>query len=750
MMTRPALPSRTKLATFVSLAVLSMTANAADPEFADAPSGPMQTVVISASAGAYRPKESAAGTASAVAPTQASLLATEPQSVITREFIELSVAPTAEYSRIVNIAPSLSGDSANGPGLSETKTTMRGFSDDQYNITFDGIPWGDTNNPAHHSTSFFPGAVIGGAVVERGPGNASNLGYATFGGSINLFSKQASREASLSLFSTLGTWNTGLFGAAYESGRLADFGNGTVQLNVQRLKSDGYLTLNRIKSDNLFIKLQRNVGANTLATVLATANKIHYTQNDNSKGPTLAQVAQFGKNFSLNNDPTSFNYAGFNHTTKDTDFGYLRLETDWGNGWGTDNQLYTYAYNNQTISSTDPTGATAAGTKVGPVGNKDIPGIDKQNKYRAYGDIFKASKAWDAGVARVGFWYEQSDTDRHQYDLDLTLNNVRDPRETKPAPVQNPSVLFDQQSTIKNFQPFAEFEWHVTPATTVTPGLKLVRITRAVDALVNQTTRTPQHTSVDYSASLPYLTLNQQLGGQLAVYAQYAKGFQIPDLKSFYIADPSRNSSDPQKSVNYQIGMVGKSDSLTWDVDLYKIDFTNKYVSNGLAGTAAAYVNIGGVVYKGVEGQATWAVGNGFALYANGSKNKSESSDTGKTIANSPDMTAAAGLLFNGGAWSASLIGKRTGAVHQVDYDASKPASYDFYKTAAYTNTDLSVAYRFTNIGLGIKTLKLQLNVFNLFDKQEITSIAAGKTVAFDQYTYQAPRSVQVSAKADF
>ncbi len=749
-MTRPALPSRTKLATFVSLAILNMTAHAAGPELADASTAPMQTVVVTASAGAYRAKDAAAGSATAVAPTQASLLATEPQSVITREFIELSVAPTAEYSRIVNIAPSLSGDSANGPGLSETKTTMRGFSDDQYNITFDGIPWGDTNNPAHHSTSFFPGAVIGGALVERGPGNASNLGYATFGGSINLFSKQASKEASASVFTSLGTWHTGLFGAAYESGRLADFGNATVQLNAQHLSSDGYLTLNSIKSDNLFIKLQRNIGADTLATVLATVNRIHYTQNDNSKGPTLVQVAQFGKNFSLNNDPTSFNYAGYNHTTKDTDFSYLRLETDWGNGWSTDNHLYTYAYNNQTISSTDPTGATAPGTKIGAVGNKDIPGIDKQNKYRVYGDIFKVSKTLAAGVARGGIWYEQSDSDRHQYDLDLTLGNVRDPRETKPAPVQNASVLFDQLSTIRNFQPFAEFEWHAATGTTVTPGIKLVRITRAVDAMVNQTTRTPQNTSVDYAATLPYLTLNQQLGGQLAVYAQYAKGFQIPDLKSFYIADPSRNSSDPQKSVNYQLGMVGKSDILTWDFDLYKIDFTNKYVSNGLAGAAAAYVNIGGVVYKGIEGQATWVVGNGFALYANGSKNKATSADTGKTIANAPDMTAAVGLLFNSGAWSASLIGKRTGSVRQVDYDATKPAAYDFYKTAAYTNTDLSVAYRFRNIGLGIKALKLQLNVFNLFDKQEITSISAAKSALFDQYTYQAPRSVQISAKADF
>lgn len=63
----------------------------------------------SAAAGAYRPEEAAKG--SAIAPTQASLTATKPQSIIRREFIEQSVAPTGEYSAIVNISPSLSGAS---------------------------------------------------------------------------------------------------------------------------------------------------------------------------------------------------------------------------------------------------------------------------------------------------------------------------------------------------------------------------------------------------------------------------------------------------------------------------------------------------------------------------------------------------------------------------------------------------------------------------------------------------------------
>jgi iron complex outermembrane receptor protein len=738
-----------RLAFLVSSAMLSLPSTAATVE-TDADSAGMASVVVSATTGSYRPDEYAKGTASAVAPTQSSLQATQPQSIITREFIELSVAPTAEYSRIVNIAPGLSGDSANGPGLSETKTTMRGFSDDQYNITFDGIPWGDTNNPAHHSTSFFPGSVIGGAAVERGPGNASNLGFATFGGSINLFSKKPLKEAAFSVFGSIGTWNTALLGASYESGRLAEFGNATVQLNYQHLKSDGYLSGNSIKSDNYTLKFTRPVLEDSLLTVFATANEINYVQPDNNKGATLSQIAQFGKNFSLNNDPASFNYVGFNHTAKSTDFSYLRMETEWGNGWSTDNHIYSYAYNNQTISSTDPTGATAAGTKVGLPGNTDIPGIDKQNKYRVYGDIFKANKKIGTSIMRAGFWYESSDTDRHQYDLDLTLGNIRDPRETKPTPVLNASVLFDQQSTIKTFQPFAEFEWKATPDLSITPGVKLVRITRSVDALVNQTTRVPQNTSVDFQTTLPFLTVNQQLGGALAVYAQYAKGFQIPDLKSFYIADPAKNSSEPQKSTNYQVGIVGRTDSLTWDLDLYEIDFTNKYVSNGLAGTAAAYVNIGGVKYKGLEGQMTYAAGGGVALYANGSLNRAISEDTGKTIANAPSMTAALGALYNDGPWAGSLLWKRTGEVRQVDYDATKPAAYDAYKTSAYMNTDFSIAYRFKDIGAGIKTFKLQFNVFNLFNKQEVTAISVGKTAAFDQYIYQAPRSYQVSAKADF
>jgi len=773
-MLKIAAPKPQRLAQLVSLAVLSLAANPYAMS-QTTPAVDLGTIGSTTAAGAFRSDASIKGTASAIAPTQSSLQATQPQSIITREFMDLSVAPTAEYTRIVNIAPSLSGDSANGPGLSETKTTMRGFSDDQYNITFDGIPWGDTNNPAHHSTSFFPAFTIGGAVVERGPGNASNLGYATFGGSINLFSKKPSQEKATTIYSSFGTWNTSLLGVGYESGRMADLGDATFQLNAQQLKSDGYLSYSPVKSDNLTLKFERPIGDASLLTAFSTINQIHYAQPDSNKGATLDQIAKYGKNFQLDNDPKSMNYQGYNATTKNTDFSYLRLRSELGNGWNTDNQVYTYAYNNQTISSTDPTwmgttsGTTADPRRTAPSGtyvtaksialNGNIPGIDKQNKYRVIGDIFKATKQLDSGLIRAGLWYEESDTDRHQYDLDLTTggynrkegtvaNGTFLPGTTRPID----SVLFDQQSKIKSTQPFAEFEWKATPATTVTPGLKSVNITRSVSSPVEQTTRELNHTaSKTYTATLPFLTVNHQLSKEMSVYGQYAEGFQIPDLKTFYINNPSLNSSAPQKSTNYQLGVVGKSDKMTWDLDIYQINFTNKLVSNGLAGANAAFINIGGATYKGIEGQMAYVVDGGFSVFANGSINKALANDTGKQISGAPEMTAAIGALYAQGPWASSLILKRTGAVYQKEFTTQ--AYYDFYKTAAYDNIDLGVSYTMKNVAQ-FKAVKVQLNVFNLANSQKTTAITAASSTAtgtaYDTYIFQAPRSAQISIKADF
>jgi iron complex outermembrane receptor protein len=138
-------------------------------------------------------------------------------------------------------------------------------------------------------------------------------------------------------------------------------------------------------------------------------------------------------------------------------------------------------------------------------------------------------------------------------------------------------------------------------------------------------------------------------------------------------------------------------------------------------------------------------------VFANGSINKALANDTGKQISGAPEMTAAIGALYAQGPWASSLILKRTGAVYQKEFTTQ--AYYDFYKVAAYDNIDLGVSYTMKNVAQ-FKAIKVQLNVFNLANSQKTTAITAASSTAtgtaYDTYIFQAPRSAQISIKADF
>lgn len=734
-----------KLVTLIAIAALSF----AVPRLVLAETVDLGTVGGSTGNGAAATTSITAerGTAASVAPTQASLQTTQPQSIISRAFIEESVAPTGNFNTIVTIAPSIATQPAsNGPGLGDTKSTLRGFVDGQYNVTFDGIPFGDANDPTHHSTSYFPAAVLGGVVVDRGPGNASNLGQATYGGSINLLSKVPSQERKFSAYTSVGNWNTRLQGLSYESGRLQNYGDATLQLNYQRLASDGYLTNNKIKSDNYMLKYQRPVGDASVLTLFAAYNDVATNVADNASGATLAQAAKFGKNYSLNNDPTSQGFVGYNRVSKQTDFEYARLQTEWGNGWETDNNLYTYYYKNYTVAGASPTGysgtnllaagATPNGVKVNGVSfANDIPGNDKLNQYRVTGNIFKATKKISSGLLRMGLWYETAQSPRGGKVLDLTQNVVT-------------SIKYDQHSSWSQYQPFAEYEWAAAPGLTVTPGLKYMNFTRSVNAAINQTTGVPANFSQTYKSTLPFLTINQLIHPEMSVYAQYAKGLQVPALASLQVVG-STNSPTPQTTTNYQVGVVGKSDRFAWDADLYYIPFNNMIGSSVVNGQTS-FFNSGGAVYKGAEVQGTYVVGAGFSAYANGSINSAKYSANNAAgnigrVEKAPAMTAALGALYNSGPLTASLIYKRVGSSFAF---ANEPAAY---LINGYSNTDLNISYLVKNPGvLGMKAVKLQLSVFNLLNQQNVTSIAKGSILSLDQYQWQAPRSMMLSAKLDF
>lgn len=695
--------------------------------------------------------------ANEIAPVTASLRTTQPQSVISRSFIEDSLPATSDFNQIALIAPSVSGyGNANGPGLSESKAQIRGFQDGEYNITYDGVPFGDTNDPTHHSNTFFPSNTIETLIVDRGPGNAAQLGQATFGGNINLFSRATREKPGVELKGSYGSFNTWLVRGVAQSGAIDTLGGTEVMVSGQHIGSDGARTYSPFKSNNVFGKIMVPISPDVRLTLLGTYNENSFNQPDKD-GATLSQVAQYGRYFSLNNDPNSQSFYGYNRTRKKTDFEIVKLEADIAPGSVFENRAYTYSYDNQTLSGNDVTlYATATPAQIaaanvvtlvpGAKATAGVPGYTKTNKYRVFGDIAKVRVDFGFGTITAGAWLEWSNTYRQQRDVDLvTMSaNYLEKKVTDPVTgVATPqNIKFDQNSHTNHTEAFVELELRPLPGLAVTPGYKHVDFNRRIEAAYNQTTRYAQTLSNTYTADLPFLTVNYAVSERFSVYGQYARGFLAPPLSVLYVANPQLSTVVPQRSTNYQTGLVYHGRNLSLDVDLYKIDFANKFASftSPVPGEGVVFVNQGAVQYKGVEGQITYAFDNGLAVFANTSRNYAKTDNAGTPhtqVANAPEWTAAGGILYKHGPIRFSLIDKYTGRQWFSD------GENQVYRSNGYNSAILSARY-----DLGLVRFGVEVN--NLLDSKQVTNINAGKTAPFDQYFYQTGRSVTADVTLTF
>lgn len=105
--------------------------------------------------------------------SQGSLDTQTAKSEIGSQYIREFTPPTTDYSEIIQIAPGTFSYNPNGIGLGQGTVYFRGFPDGDYDITWDGIPFDDTNTPTHHSWAFFPGVWVGSVDFDRSPGTAS-------------------------------------------------------------------------------------------------------------------------------------------------------------------------------------------------------------------------------------------------------------------------------------------------------------------------------------------------------------------------------------------------------------------------------------------------------------------------------------------------------------------------------------------------------------------------------------------------
>ena len=392
--------------------------------------------------------EAAVTLAVEAAPSQSSLDAKSAESVISSTYIRNFISATGDYSDVLQMSPGTFSVSPNGPGLGDTKTFFRGFKDGLYNMTFDGIPFNDTNDPTHHSWVWFPTPFIGSTVFDRSPGDATSIGPANSGGSINILSRELTVDQNIQATVSYGSFNTRMVSLDYESGAFGGKAkNSSLWLNVHNLNSDGFQTYNHQDRWAGSAKYQYKFSERTILTAFTGVVDLA-SNTPNVKGPTRAQVAQFGNNYLLNNNPNDPLYYKFNFYQIPTDFEYVGLNHDFGRGWRLETKAYSNRYyNHQQYNNGTSITATSA--------------TDKLNSYRKYGDNTFVTQDSKFGTFTAGFWYERANTDRFQ--------TPTDPRTW----IDLVSPNFHEKFITQSAQPYAQYTYHVTKRLTVNGGIKM-------------------------------------------------------------------------------------------------------------------------------------------------------------------------------------------------------------------------------------------------------------------------------------
>jgi len=719
--------------------------------------------------------------AAATAPSGNTLDTVSARTEVSSEFIKNFMSPLADYAEYVNLAPGTFSLNPNGIGLGQGKTFFRGFQDGQYTMTFDGIPFEDTNSPTHHSWANFPSGWTDAVDFDRSSGLSSDFGPTNFGGSINLKSPQLFPDPNIRATVSYGSWDTRLLQLDADSGFFGPGNKSSFLMDIQQLLSDGYQTFNYQKRVAGYGKYQYRLSNKSSLTLYGGLVDI-WNNTPNTTNPTRAQVAQFGDNFLLDSTPLLANgtpdpyYYGYNTYHVQTDFEYANYNADLGGGWQFDTKLYTTRYWNKQFYQN---GTTVNLTPAKP------SGVDKLNGYRHAGDTAIVSKQSKWGIFRTGAWYDWAYTDRYQ-----VPSNILTQQDT---PLGN----FHEHFITQSFQPFAEFEWHARPKLVITAGIKAANYAMALNqyqdngkivgclggvASTAPGTGAPLciggpafvNHSIDYNNWLPNIAARYYVKSNWSTYAQFAEGSIIPPSAVFDV--PNAQVLTPPKPTlakTYQIGSVLKYRRWTLDADAYYVHFQNSYDSYiDPTSNEPIFVPTGPTNTKGIEAESNIIIGWGFSLYLNGSLSSAKYQsganfpNGGEWVASTPKNIESLAFLWQHKNWDVGLVDKRVGTMYndngtltyliggiKIPYPVDQAITINPFNLVNvfinYTMKNQSW-FRGSKIGLAINNVADSHNIVGI-----TPAIAATSTVAFapnggDQLNLLPGRSVILTFTAGF
>ncbi|HTS01427.1 MAG TPA: TonB-dependent receptor, partial [Thermoanaerobaculia bacterium] len=167
-----------------------------------------------------------------------------------------------EMPVLLQDTPSVTQYSETGSGQGYAYFTLRGLSATRVNMTFDGIPLNEPEDSAVYTADFANLSLnLASVQVQRGVGT-STFGAASFAGSVNFESLDATRSPGLTASLTAGSFGTAQASADWNSGT---FGGGwRVSLRPSFQTTDGFREHSGVKQDSLYFTAVRDFESSSL------------------------------------------------------------------------------------------------------------------------------------------------------------------------------------------------------------------------------------------------------------------------------------------------------------------------------------------------------------------------------------------------------------------------------------------------------------------------------------------------------
>jgi Fe(3+) dicitrate transport protein len=264
---------------------------------------------------------------------------------------------------------------------------------------------------------------------------------------------------------------------------------------------------------------------------------------------------------------------------------------------------------------------------------------------------------------------------------------------------------------------YAQNRFELSSQLAVTPGL---RVENYQQSLKNELTGSNGQAS--NTELMPGLGLTWQVVPQAQLFAGAFKGFSPAMTATAISGDGVDQQLDAERSINYEIGLRGAMQKLSYEATVFHMDFANQIINQSLSG-ATDMANAGKTLNQGLEFALAYDIGSGWQVDGNGTyvataefKNAALG-PTGNRLPYAPELTAnlnvgykVGELKLNLGAYHvSSQYADAANTVIETD-DGTKG------KIAAYTVFNLNANYTFD------KHLSLFASVRNLANKNYIAS----------------------------